>query len=232
MKKKIDLYADGLTTEEFHENFNIDIDGYTFNPSIFKKLGATDYLEFSKKILKESKVKPISLEVFADDEKSMIEQAKILSSLAKNVYVKVPITFTDKKYTSKVIEKLVENNIKLNITAIFTYNQILEILPIIKNTNSILSVFVGRIFDCGIDAVDIMSQINEKVKSESQCKTLWASPRMAYDYLSAINCGTDIITMQASQIRKLSMFGKNLEEYSLDTVKQFYKDAKDSGFKL
>ena len=162
----------------------------------------------------------------------MIEQAKKLSSLANNVYVKIPITFTNKTFTKKVLEKLVSEKIKLNITAIFTYHQVKEILPIIKDTNSILSVFAGRIFDCGQNAIEIMKKINENVKNNSKCRTLWASPRMPYDYLSAINCGTDIITMQGSQIKKLKMFNKDLEEYSLDTIKQFYNDAKSSGFKL
>tara|TARA_B100000989_G_C19529270_1_gene468728 strand:+ start:557 stop:1252 length:696 start_codon:yes stop_codon:yes gene_type:complete len=230
--RKIDLYADGLQLQEFDEDFGIEIDGYTFNPSIFKKNGAKDYLDYSKKILNKSKNKPVSLEVFADDEKNMVDQAKKLNSLAENVYVKIPITFTNKIFTKKVLEKLISQDIKLNITAIFTYEQVIEILPIIKDTKSILSVFAGRIFDCGHDAIEIMKKINENVKSNSKCRTLWASPRMSYDYLSAINCGTDIITMQGSQIKKLRMFKKNLEEYSLDTIKQFYNDAKASGFKL
>ena len=121
-----------------------------------------------KKILDISKNKPVSLEVFADEEKDMIEQAKKLSSLANNVYVKIPITFTNKTFTKKVLEKLVSEKIKLNITAIFTYHQVKEILPIIKDTNSILSVFAGRIFDCGQNAIEIMKKINENVETRNQ----------------------------------------------------------------
>ena len=231
-KKLIELYADGIQLGEFNKDHGIEIDGYTFNPSIFRKNNAQDYLTYSKKIISKCKTKPVSLEVISDDESGMVDQAKILHSLSKNIFVKIPITFTNKEFTIRVLEKLVSNNIKLNITAIFTYEQINRILPIVKNTNTILSVFAGRIFDCGKDASQIMKDICEKVRNKSKCKVLWASPRMPYDYVNAIKCGAHIITMQLSQIKKLKMFEKSLEDYSLETVKQFYNDAKSSGFKL
>jgi len=230
-KKKIKLFADGLNINEFGDDFGIEIDGYTFNPSLFKKNGAKNYLEYSKKIIEKCEFKPVSLEVFADEENEMIEQAIILDGLGSNVYVKIPITFTNKEFTTGVISKLVEKNIKLNITAIFTLNQINKILPIVNSTSSILSVFAGRIFDCGIDANKLMSEISNKIK-DTNCELLWASPRMPYDYISAIKTGSDIITMQGSQIKKLKLFGKSAEEYSLETVKQFYDDAKSSGYKI
>lgn len=230
--KKIELYADGLNLDEFGKDYSIEIDGYTFNPSIFRKNGATNYLDYSKKIVQKSGDKPLSLEVFADEINEMINQAKILNSLSKNIYVKIPITFTNGNYTSDVLKELVKLKIKLNITAIFTMNQIKTILPIVKNSGAILSVFAGRIFDCGEDANEIMKDICNLVNKESNCKVLWASPRMTYDYINAINCGAKIITMQLSQIKKLKMFEKKLEDYSLDTVKQFLKDANESGYKL
>ena len=230
--KSIELYADGLNLEEFGKDYGIKIDGYTFNPSIFRKNGAKDYLEYSKKVVEKSENKPLSLEVFADDTNEMIKQAKILSSLSKNIFVKIPITFTNGKFTLEVLKELVKLKIKLNVTAIFTIDQIKEISPILKQSNSILSVFAGRIFDCGKDANMDMREICDYVNKNSDCKVLWASPRMAYDYINAINCGAKIITMQLSQIKKLKMFKKNLSDYSLDTVKQFYKDAKESGYKL
>lgn len=230
--KNIKLFADGLNLEEFDEDFGIKIDGYTFNPSLFKKNGAKDYLQYSKKIIKKCKSKPISLEVIADNDKEMIDQAIILDSLGPNVYVKIPITFTNRKYTTSVIIKLVKQRIKLNITAIFTMNQIKEILPVVKNTSSILSVFAGRIFDCGVDANMLMRKISLILKRESKCRLLWASPRMSYDYINAKKNGSDIITMQASQIRKLKYFKKNLEDYSLETVRQFYDDASSCQYKL
>ena len=229
---KIQLYADGLNLEDFNQDYNIEIDGYTFNPSLFKKNGAKDYLDYSKKILEKSNNKPVSLEVFADDEKNMISQAKILNKLGKNVYVKIPVTFTNKQPTIKVLKDLVDSKIKMNITAIFTIDQVKNILPVLKDSDTILSIFAGRIFDCGINAIEIMQLINERVHKDSKCKTLWASPRMSYDYINAISTGTDIITMQKSQIKKLSMFNKKLEEYSLETIKTFYEDAKSCGYKL
>jgi len=230
--KNIKLFADGLNINEFEEDFGIEIDGYTFNPSLFKKNGAKDYLEYSKTIIEKCNSKPVSLEVIADNEKEMLDQAMILNSLGPNVFVKIPITFTNKEYTSNVISKLVGRNIKLNITAIFTMEQINVILPIVKSTSSILSVFAGRIFDCGLDANKLMSEISLVVKKESECQLLWASPRMPYDYINAQKTGSDIITMQGSQIKKLKLFNKSPEDYSLETVKQFYEDAKSSGYKI
>ena len=230
--KSIQLFADGLNLDEFNKDYGIEIDGYTFNPSIFKKNGTKNYLDFSKQAAIKSNNKPLSLEVFADEKKEMVKQAKILSDLSKNIFVKIPITFTNKKYTTEVLNELVKLKIKLNITAIFTIEQIKEILPTVKNTNSILSVFAGRIFDCGQDANKIMKEICGYVKTNSNCQVLWASPRMSYDYVNAISCGAQIITMQLSQIKKLKMFNKNLTDYSLETVKQFYNDAKESNYKL
>ena len=230
--KKIDLYADGLKINEFDENFGLDIDGYTFNPSIFKNHGASNYLDYGKKKIKKSKNKPISLEVFADNDKEMIGQAQILHNLGKNVFVKIPITFTNGDYTLKVLDYLVQNKIKINLTAIFTIQQIERVISTLKDTNTILSIFAGRIYDSGQDAFKIMYEISKFVKNKSKCKVLWASPRMPYDYISAINSGADIITMQGSQIKKLKLFGKDLNEFSLETVKQFHNDAKSSGFKI
>ena len=230
--KSIQLFADGLNLDEFNKDYGIEIDGYTFNPSIFRKNGTKNYLDFSKRVVIKSNNKPLSLEVFADEKKEMVKQAKILNDLSKNIFVKIPITFTNKKYTTEVLNELVKLKIKLNITAIFTIEQIKEILPTVKNTNSILSVFAGRIFDCGQDANKIMKEICSYVKTNSNCQVLWASPRISYDYINAINCGAQIITMQLSQIKKLKMFNKNLSDYSLETVKQFYNDAKESNYKL
>lgn len=230
--KKIKLFADGLNINEFDDDFGIEIDGYTFNPSLFKKNGAKDYLDYSKKIIEKCNSKPVSLEVFADDEQQMIDQAIILDSLGTNVFVKIPITFTNKEYTLNVLSNLVDRNIKLNVTAIFTMDQVKKILPILKSTSSILSVFAGRIFDCGEDANKLMLEISSLIKSESKCQLLWASPRMPYDYINAQKTGSDIITMQGSQIKKLKLFDKNPEDYSLETVKQFYDDAKSSGYKI
>jgi transaldolase len=231
-KNNIKLYSDGPNLNEINKDFGIQIDGYTFNPSLFKKNGASDYIGYSKEIIEICSNKPVSLEVFADDEEGMIEQGKILNKLSDNVYVKIPISYTNGDSTIKVINRLLDQNIKLNITAIFIIDQIKEIIETVKDSQSILSIFAGRIYDCGIDASKQMIEMNKLIKDSSKCKSLWASTRMAYDYITAQEVGTDIITMQTSHIEKLRMIGKNPREYSLETVKQFYEDAKSSGFKI
>ena len=232
MKKTIKLYMDGPQLNEINKDYNIEIDGYTFNPSLFKKNGAKDYLGYSKEILSICSNKPVSLEVFADDKSGMIEQGMKLHSLSENVYVKIPITFTNGESTTSVIEELLKQNVKLNITAIFTLDQIKKIIETVQNSESILSIFAGRIYDCGVDAKQKVKEMNEFIKENSKCKSLWASTRMPYDFVTATEINTDIITMQISHIEKLKMFGLELSDYSLKTVKQFYEDAKSSGFKI
>ena len=231
-KNKIKLFADGLKPDQFDLDFGIEIDGFTFNPSIFKNHGAKDYLEYSKQLVSKSKNKPISLEVFADNKKEMIDQANILNKLGKNIFIKIPITYTNQEFTVDVLKSLVEEDIKINLTAIFTLEQIKKVLPIVKDTKTILSVFAGRIYDSGIDASELMKEICDLVNTQSSCEVLWASPRMSYDYIIASNVGAKIITMQPEQIKKIKLFGKNLNDYSLETVKQFYNDANSSGFKI
>lgn len=230
--KIIELYADGPNLNEINKDFGIQIDGYTFNPSLFKKNGAKDYLNYCKQILEICPDKPISFEVFSDDENGMIRQAEILNNLGKNIYVKIPISYTNGDSTAKVIQNLVSQNIKLNITAIFLIEQIQQIIKIVENSEAILSIFAGRIYDCGIDAKKKLNEMNKYIKENSNCKSLWASTRMAYDYISAKEINTNIITMQTTHIEKLKMIGTDPKQYSLDTVRQFYKDAKSSNFKI
>tara|TARA_S200000501_G_scaffold346393_1_gene359784 strand:- start:440 stop:1123 length:684 start_codon:yes stop_codon:yes gene_type:complete len=225
------LYIDGPTEFEI-KKFIRSVDGFTFNPSLFKKLGAKNYISFAKRVVKKCNNKPISIEVIADTPLEMIKQAKIISKLGKNVYSKIPIMFTNGKSTINVIEKLHKDGIKLNITAIFTLNQIKKILPKIKTKDHILSVFVGRIYDCGKDGLKIMREINKYVKKRSNCKTLWASCRMSYDYIKAKQIKTDIITMTPSQREKMTDFKFSLLKYSQKTVQQFYNDAKKAKFKI
>mgnify|MGYP000515716517 CR=1 FL=1 len=152
---RINLYADGPTLKQLNDLDNEKIKGYTFNPSLFSKLGAKDYVGFSKEILNKCGEKPVSLEVISDDEKGMIYQAEVLNSLGKNVYVKIPICFTSGKSTKPVIDNLIKKNIKLNITAIFLINKIEEIIELVKDTETILSVFIGRIYDAGIEGIKL-----------------------------------------------------------------------------
>jgi len=162
----------------------------------------------------------------------MIRQARILAGLGSNVFVKIPITFTNGGSTREVIETLIADGITLNITAVFTLSQVEGVLPTLGQSRSIISVFAGRIFDVGIDAVESTRAIVNRVHSESNCFVLWASPRMVYDVKNASSAGCDIITMVPSLIRKLNLFNKSPEEYSLETVKMFYSDAVASLYKI
>lgn len=230
INKKITVYCDGPKIEEIDTKLPLIIDGYTFNPSLFRKNGAEDYLSYCKDILDKCENKPVSLEVISDTPEEMIEQALKLGALKDNVYVKIPIVFTNGFSTKEVVKSLISQNIKLNITAIFTLDQIKGIISEIKDTKTILSVFIGRVFDSGIDGQKHMAEINNFIHNNSNCQSLWASTRMPYDVLKAIDTKTDIITMQIDQIKKLKNFNKDLNEYSKETVSQFYSDAKDSGY--
>ncbi len=162
----------------------------------------------------------------------MLRQARLLSSLGENVFVKIPITYTSGESTSFVLKTLIKEGININITAVFAEEQLKDTLPYLEGSNTIVSVFSGRIFDIGLDAVEITREIAEVVHSWDNCKVLWASPRMVYDIHNAFRAGCDIITMQPSLIKKLSLFGITPEEYSLDTVRMFYDDAVSSGYTL
>ena len=225
----MELYADGPTLDEIE---NLNVDGYTFNPSLYKKLGATDYLDFSKKISTKITLKPISIEVIGDTHDECLRQGKIINKISNNIWVKVPITYTNGKSTKELIACLVEEGVKLNITAIFTIDQIKEIMEIIKDSNCILSIFSGRIYDIGLDAKSKFTDMSNLIHDNSNCKSLWASCRMAYDYFTAKEALADIITMSPSLINKMKLFKKDPIEYSRDTVIGFYEDAKKAGFKI
>lgn len=228
---KIKLFQDGPTFKEIEE-FENKVDGYTFNPTLFKKLGAEDYINFTKDVLKKTNNKSTSIEVIADTEEECFKQAKIIQKIHDSISVKIPIVYTNGESTIDLISKLIANDIKLNITAIFTLDQIRHILPKVKKTKTILSVFSGRLFDIGLNAEDIINEVSNNIHSNSDCKLLWASCRMPYDYIIAERSGADIITMPTEMIKKLEKFGKNPIDYSLETVKTFFNDAKNAKFKI
>lgn len=223
------LYADGPTFDEINK---LEVDGYTFNPSLYKKLGAKDYINFSKQIIKKIPHKPISIEVIGDNYDDCLREAKVLSKLSKNLYIKIPITFTNGLSTIKLINSLANENIKLNITAIFTIEQIKEILPTLKNSNSILSIFSGRIYDIGLDAAQKFLEMSTFIHENSNCWSLWASCRMTYDYITAKKCAADIITMAPTLIDKMKLFNKDPLEYSKETVIGFYEDSLKANFNI
>ena len=208
------------------------VKGFTTNPSLIRKAGAKNYSNYTKKILKLTK-KPVSFEVFADDEKKMIFQGNKISKWGKNVFVKVPVTNSKGKFMGNVIKTLNKKKIKLNITAVYTSRQTKQILKKInKKTKVIISIFAGRMADTGKDPIP---QFKESIKISKKYKNveiLWASTREPYNYLQAKNLGCQIITVPPSIIEKIEKFGKNFKKLTTETVKGFLIDAKKSKFKL
>ena len=209
------------------------VKGFTTNPSLMRKAGAKDYESYSKKILKICKNKPVSLEVFGDDEKSMIEQGLKISRWGKNVFVKVPVINSKNSFTGKVIKHLNSKNIKLNITAVYTAKQTKKILRVInKKTKVIISIFAGRAGDCGKDPIPEFVESIKLAKKFKNVEILWASVREPYNYLQAKQLGCQIITIPPLIIEKIQKFGKSFDQLSQETVKAFLIDSKKSNFKI
>ena len=208
------------------------VKGFTTNPSLMRKAGAKDYKSYSRKILKLTS-KPVSCEVFADDEKSMINQGKKISEWGKNVYVKVPVTNSKGKFMGAVINELNRNKIKLNITAVYKADQTKKILKKInKNTKVIISIFAGRAGDAGKDPIPEFKKSLRAAKKFKNVDILWASVREPYNYTQAKQLGCHIITVPPSIIEKIEKFGKSLNKLTLETVKTFLIDSKKSNFKI
>ena len=214
-------------------NNNSLVSGFTTNPSLMRLSGAKNYKNYSLKLLKVCKKKPISLEVFGDSFEEMLTQGMIINSWGKNVYVKIPVVNSRGLFSGKVIRRLSEKGVKLNITAVYTVNQVKKILKSInKNSKTIISIFSGRMGDVGKDPVPIIKKSVTLTKKLKNVEILWASTREAYNYLQSKDCGCSIITMPPSIIQKISKFGKTYQELTLDTVRKFLKDSKDSNFKI
>ena len=208
------------------------VKGFTTNPSLMRNAGAKDYQKYSKNILKITK-KPVSCEVFADDEKNMIIQGNRINKWGKNVFVKVPITNSKGKLMSKVIKTLSRNKIKLNITAVYTANQTKQILKNIdKKTKVIISIFAGRMADVGKDPIPEFKESIKISKSFKNVQILWASTREPYNYIQAKKLKCHIITVPPAIIEKIEKFGKSFKKLTVDTVKGFLSDTKKSKFKI
>ena len=223
--------ADLTSIEKFHKKKIVK--GFTTNPSLMRKAGAKNYKSYSKQILKICKNKPISFEVFADNQKSMIEQGKKINTWGKNVYVKVPVVNSKNKFTGDVIKELNNRNIKLNITAVYTSKQTQKILKVInKKTKVIISLFAGRTGDAGKDPVPEFIKSIKLAKNYKNVEILWASVREPYNYLQAKQIGCHIITIPPVIIEKIDNFGKTFDQLTIETVKNFLIDSKKSKFKI
>ena len=209
------------------------VKGFTTNPSLMRKAGAKNYKSYSKQILKVCRNKPISFEVFADDSRSMIDQGIKINNWGKNIYVKVPVVNSKSQFTGKVIKNLNRQNIKLNITAVYSANQTKKILRMInKKTKVIISIFAGRAGDVGRDPVPEFKKSIKMAKSFKNVEILWASVREPYNYIQANQLGCHIITIPPSIIEKIEKFGKSFDQLTKETVKGFLVDSKKSKFRI
>ena len=233
-KYTIKIFADGADTKDILAlSKKKYIKGLTTNPTLMRASGVKNYELFAKKILKKIKKKPISLEVFSDDFSEMEKQATKINSWGKNVYVKIPITNSKGKSSFGLIRKLSNRGIKLNVTVITTIDQIIKLKKFIsKKVPCVISVFAGRIADTGRDPIPYMKKAVQTFKSYKQAEVLWASTREILNIIQANNIGCHIITVPPKLLSKINLLNYNLKKYSLDTVKNFYNDAKKSNYKI
>jgi transaldolase len=231
---RIKLFADGADKATMLELYaNPLIRGFTTNPTLMRKAGITDYEAFARDILCAIRDRPISLEVFADDFGEMERQAHKIAAWADNVYVKIPVTNTARVPAYDLIERLSHSGVKLNVTAILTLEQVHDVVQALAGgAPSNVSVFAGRIADTGRDPLPMMTAAMEMIRDHEGMELIWASPRELLNIFQADSIGCHIITATSDILKKLSLVGKDLGDYSLDTVQMFYTDAQKSGFRL
>ena len=202
------------------------VSGFTTNPTLMRSAGIENYLNFAQKIIELVRPLPLSLEVFADDEEKIYRQAKVLSSMYENLYVKIPVTTTQGMFLTQVAKRLNNESVKLNLTALMTVSQISEYTKILdKNMENIFSIFCGRLADCGTDPVPVVKESIKLIKKVESWRILWASPREIFNLIQARNIGCHLITMTPELWKKLPLLGKNPEIFSLETVQMFHRDA-------
>jgi transaldolase len=224
------IFSDGADIQSMKSNESL-VDGFTTNPTLMVKAGITNYLDFAKQAVSEFS-KPISFEVFSDDFDEMYDQALILDGLSNNVYVKIPITNTKGESSSDLIKELSNKQVKINVTAVFTQSQIESVYKNLnKDIKSILSIFAGRIADTNIDPEPLVTFATQN--KINNCEVLWASTREVFNIFQAERCNCDIITVAPNLIEKWKKLeSKDLNEFSLDTVKMFYSDAQQAGYSI
>ncbi len=233
-KYNIKIFADGADIEGIREMAAHDyIGGFTTNPTLMRKAGITDYKAFAMQALAVVGNRPISFEVFADDFATMELQAKEIASWGKNVNVKIPITNTKGESSAALVGRLSKRGVVVNVTAMFTKAQVDEILAVLTpGVPAILSLFAGRIADTGVDPMPVMRYAVEKSKPYKGVEVLWASPREILNLIQADEAGCSIITATNDMLKKMAFFGKDLSEFSLETVAMFYNDARAAGYTI
>lgn len=231
---KVKIFADGANLDAILELYrNPHITGFTTNPTLMRQSHITDYEKFSRQVLEHISDRPISFEVFSDEFDEMERQAHKIASWGKNVYVKIPVTNTRRESAVDLVRRLAAENVQLNVTALMTLDQVRAVSAALENhAPSYISIFAGRIADTGRDPMPLMKEAVEIMSPYRTQELIWASPRELLNIFHADEIGCHIITVTHDILKKLSLVGKDLDEYSLDTVKMFYDDAKKAGFTL
>ena len=231
---QVQIFADGADIEGIRKlRSNPLIKGFTTNPTLMKQAGIKDYLKFSKEVIEVIDGLPISLEVFSDDFSEMKTQALKLGALGSNVNVKIPITNTKSEPSGKLVSELAKEGVSLNVTALFTLKQVDDTVAALQGSRkSYISVFAGRIADAGVDPMPIMEGALQLMRSEKQLELIWASPREVLNIVQADQIGCHVITVTHDLLKKLSGLGKDLTQFSLETVAMFANDAKSAAYTL
>jgi transaldolase len=233
-KLSVKIFADGADLAGMQELYRRPfIKGFTTNPTLMRKAGISDYRGFAQQVLKAIPDRPISFEVFSDEFVEMERQAREIASWGDNVYVKIPVTNTRRESACALIRRLSGSGVKVNVTAILTLDQVREVTAAVGGgAASCISVFAGRVADTGCDPMPLMTASVETLRAAPRAELIWASPRELLNIVQADAIGCHIITVTPDILKKLSLVGYDVDEYSLDTVKMFYNDAKQAGFAL
>jgi transaldolase len=231
---KVKIFADGADLTGIATlAANPLIKGFTTNPTLMRKAGVADYRAFAQDVLKITGNRSVSFEVFSDDFAEMEKQAHVIASWGRNVFVKLPVTNTRREFSGDLIRRLARAGVQLNITAMTTNDQVRQVLACLSpGTASYISVFAGRVADTGRDPLPLMTEAVRIIASNPKAELIWASPRELLNIFHADQIGCQIITVTHDILGKLPLVGKDLTEYSLDTVKLFYRDAQSAGFKI
>jgi len=234
MDFKIKMFVDGADLDEIKQfTQNPLVAGFTTNPTLMRNAGIANYVGFCQQAAKTVFPKPISFEVFSDDLREMTEQARVISEWGTNVYVKIPVTNTSRDSTNEIISNLSSEGIKLNITALLTVAQVQGVADsLTTGVPSVVSVFAGRIADTGVDPIPLMIEAKTVLEGNRDAELLWASPREVLNLVQAEKIGCDIITMTSDLWKKIPGLGKDLSDFSLETVKMFFEDAVASEYSI
>lgn len=231
---KVQVFADGADINQMKQAYqNKEVDGFTTNPSLMAKAGVKDYKQFAKEVVEAIPDASISFEVFGDDMETMEKEAEIIQQFGENIFVKIPIVNTKGETMLPLIKKLSAKGVKLNVTAVYTIEQVKDITEAVtEGVETYVSVFAGRIADTGVDPLPLMKEAVEVTHSKKGVQLLWASCRELFNVVQADEIGADIITCPSDVVKKVPNIGRDINELSIDTVKGFSKDIKSSGLSI